>query len=70
MEGGNGSIMSLTEPVGLQKASNMLKLTWRVVSTALESSLRRSFHLCPADSEAGEGEQQHLQELWACGDFA
>ena len=39
MEGGNGSIMSLKELVGLQKASNMLELMGRVVLTMLESSL-------------------------------
>ena len=39
MEGGNGSIMSLKEPVGLWKASNMLELMGRVVLTVLESSM-------------------------------
>ena len=36
--GGNGSITSLKESVGLRKVSNMLELMGRVVSTALESS--------------------------------
>ena len=70
MEGDNGSITSLEEPVGLRKASNMLGLMGRVVLTALESSPQRSLRLHPADPEAGEGERPCLQELWACGDFA
>ena len=70
MEGGKGSTMSLMEPIGLCKVSNMLELMGRVVSTTLESSPRRSFRLHPADPEVGEDEQPHFQELWACGDFA
>ena len=38
MEGGNGSVTSLKEPVGLWKPSTMLELTGRVVSTVPESS--------------------------------
>ena len=38
MEGGNGSVTSLKEPIGLWKPSNMLELTARVVSTLPESS--------------------------------
>ena len=34
MEGGNGSVMSLKEPIGLWKPSNMLELMGRVVLTA------------------------------------
>ena len=37
--GGSSSITSLKEPVGLQKPSNMLELTGRVVLTVLESSM-------------------------------
>ena len=59
MEGGNGSIMLLKEPVGLWKVSNMLELMGRVVSTALESSLQRYLHLHPADPKVGDGE-------WPC----
>ena len=70
MEGGNGSITSLTEPIRLQKVSNMLELMGRVVLTALESSLQRSFCLHPVDPEVGEGKQPCFQELCACGDFA
>ena len=70
MEGGSGSITSLKEPVGLWKVSNMLEPMGRVVSTILESTPQRSLHLHPADPEAGEGKQPHLQELQACGDFA
>ena len=68
--GGNGSITSLKEPVGLRKVSKMLELMGRVVSTVLESSPQRSLHLHPADPEAGEGERPCLQELWTCRDFA
>ena len=57
--GGNSSITSLKEPIGLRKVSNMLELTGRVVSTALESSVC----LRPADPKAGEGE-------WMCLHFA
>ena len=39
MEGGNDSIMSLKEPIGLWKPSNMLELMGRVVSTMLESCM-------------------------------
>ena len=38
MEGGNGSVTSLKEPIGLRKPSNMLELMGRVVSTVPESS--------------------------------
>ena len=37
MEGGNGSVTSLKEPIGLQNLSNMLELMGRVVSTVPES---------------------------------
>ena len=62
--------MSLKEPVGLQKVSNMLELMGRVVSIVLESSPQRFLHLRPADPEVGEGKRPCLQELQACGDFA
>ena len=39
MEGSNGSVTLLKEPVGLQKPSNMLELMGRVASTAPESSM-------------------------------
>ena len=70
MEGGSGSITSLKEPVGLWKPSNMLELTGRVVSTVLESSMRRSLRLHLADPVVGEGEWPHLREQRAFGDFA
>ena len=43
MEGGNGLVMSLKEPVGLRKPSNMLELMGRVVLTTLESSMSSIF---------------------------
>ena len=70
MEGGNGSVTSLEEPVGLRKLSNMLELMGRVVSTTLESSMQRFFPLHLADPAAGEGEWLCLRELWAFGDFS
>ena len=39
MEGGNGSVMLLKEPIGLQKPSNMLELMGRVVLTVPQSSM-------------------------------
>ena len=70
MEGGNGSVMSLKEPIGLQKQSNMLELMGRVVSTMPESSMQKSLHLHLADPAAREGKRPYLQELWASGDFS
>ena len=71
MEGGNGSVMLLKEPVGLQKPSNLLELTGRVVSTMPESSMQSSFHLPLADPVAGEGKWPCLDPVagegkWPC----
>ena len=68
--GGNGSVTSLKEPVGLQKPSNMLELMGRVVMTVPESSMQKSLHLHPADLAVAEGKWPHLQELQAFGDFS
>ena len=70
MEGGNGSVTLLKEPIGLWKPSNMLKLMGRVVSIVPESSQQKSLHLHLADSAAGEGKWPCLQELRDFGDFS
>ena len=70
MEGGNGSVTSLKEPVGLRKPSNRLELTGRVVLTVQESSQQKSLHLHLADLAVGEGERPCLQELWDFGDLS
>ena len=70
MEGGNGSVTLLKEPVGLWKPSNMLELMGRVVSTVPESSWWKSLHLHLADSAVGEGKWPHLQELRDFEDFS
>ena len=69
MDGGSSSITSLKEPVRLRKLSNMLELMGRVVSTALESSMRISLCLHLADPAVGEGKWPCLREQQAFGDF-
>ena len=60
MEGGNSSVTSLWEHVGLRRMSNALELTGMVVSNVRESSMLISCHLCLTDSVEGEGERPHL----------
>ena len=60
MEGGNSSVTSLWEPVGLGRLSNILELMGRVKLSVQESSMQTSFCLHLTDSADGEGEQSHL----------
>ena len=70
IEGASGSTTSLREPVGLRNVSIVLEPMGRVVSTIVESILRRSLCLHPSDSAAEEVEWPCFRELQACGDFA
>ena len=63
IEGASGSTTLLREPIGLQKVSIELDLMGRVVLTVPESIPRRSLHLHPANSAAGEGEWLCFLEL-------